>query len=210
MTKRSRATGGGTAKGKMILATLDLVRRSGLAGAGINQIVDASQAPKGSVYHYFPGGKHELVATALSEAERSSGEGFTNLFGQSIPIGEKVRALFSKTGARLEASEFSQGCPIAAVTLDLDADCRALRPVCQRVFDTWVGCIAAGLEEVPEAERRPVARLILATLEGALILSRADGVRDTLRRDGDQLAGLLELKYSRPSRRWVSKRLAEV
>jgi len=198
MTKRSRTSGGETPKGKMISAALDLLRRSGLAGAGINQIVDASQAPKGSVYHYFPGGKHELIATALSEAERSLGEGFTNIFGQSIPIGQKVRTLFSKTGARLEASEFTEGCPVGAVTLDLDADCSVLRPVCQRVFDTWVGCIAAGLAEVPEAERRPVAHLILATLEGALILSRAHGVRDALRRDGARLADLLELKYSPP------------
>ena len=187
----------------MILAALDLLRRSGLAGAGINQVVDASGAPKGSVYHYFPGGKHELVATALSEAERSFGEGFTGIFGQSIPIGQKVRALFSKTGTHLEASEFTKGCPVAAVTLDLDADSEELRRVCQRVFDTWAGCIAAGLEEVPEAERRPVAQLILATLEGALILSRAHGGRDPVLvlRSGAQLADLLTLKYPRPPRR---------
>ncbi len=201
MRQSPQPTDGDTPKGKMILAALDLLRRSGLAGAGINQVVDASQAPKGSLYHYFPGGKHELVATALSEAERSLGEGFTGIFGQSIPIGQKVRALFSKTGARLEASEFTKGCPVAAVTLDLDADCEVLRPACQRVFDTWVGCIAAGLKEVPDAERRPVAQLILGTLEGALILSRAHGRRDPLLHNGAQLADLLELKYSRPPRR---------
>jgi AcrR family transcriptional regulator len=41
----------------MVLATLDLLRRSGLSGAGINHVVAASRAPKGSVYHYFPRGR---------------------------------------------------------------------------------------------------------------------------------------------------------
>ena len=41
----------------LILTTLDLLRRGGLSGAGINQVVAASRAPKGSVYHYFPWGK---------------------------------------------------------------------------------------------------------------------------------------------------------
>ena len=63
------------AKDRMVLATLELLRQSGLAGAGINNVVDASGAPKGSVYHYFPGGKRDLVASALVEAERRVGDG---------------------------------------------------------------------------------------------------------------------------------------
>ena len=179
----------------MILATLDLLRQSGLAGAGINHVVDASRAPKGSVYHYFPRGKHELVATALREAQRIVGDGFTRVFGQSIPLGQKVRALFTATGARLESNACTKGCPVAAVTLDLNEDSAELRGICQGVFDTWLKTIAAGLGEVAETERRAVAQLILVTLEGALILSRAAGTQRPLLDSGAWLADLLELRY---------------
>src|SRR6267142_6712163 len=117
---------GTSSKAKMILATLDLLRGAGLAGAGINPIVEASGAPKGSVYHFFPAGKHQLVTAALKEAERAVGEGFRDIFGQSAPLSQKVRTLFSATGTRIEASEFTKGCPVAAVILYLDGDPRDL------------------------------------------------------------------------------------
>jgi TetR/AcrR family transcriptional regulator, lmrAB and yxaGH operons repressor len=52
---------------RMIEAAIDLMRGSGLSGAGINEIVRASGAPKGSVYHHFPAGKQQIVAEALSD-----------------------------------------------------------------------------------------------------------------------------------------------
>lgn len=175
----------------MILATLDLLRGSGLAGAGINPIVEASGAPKGSVYHFFPAGKAQLVTAALKEAERAVGEGFRNIFDQSAPLSQKVRTLFSVTATRIEASEFTRGCPVAAVTLDIDDESEELRTVCRGVFAKWYEIIAAGLDEVPAAQRGEVAQLILAALEGALILARAGATRDPLLQTGSLLAKTL-------------------
>jgi TetR/AcrR family transcriptional repressor of lmrAB and yxaGH operons len=155
---------------RIILAALDLLRGSGLAGAGINQVVNESAAPIGSLYHYFPEGKYELVASALVEAERSVGESLTAIFSRPVSIRQKVRALFAVTGDHLKDSKFSKGCPVGAVTLDLDEKSEMLRSVCGRVFDSWSVHIAAGLGEVPEPERRSVAQWILATLEGRLFL----------------------------------------
>jgi len=193
----SRARAADTApKTRLVLATLDLLRGSGLAGAGINQVVEASRAPKGSVYHYFPGGKAHLVAEALREADRAIGASFAAIFGERAPTGQKVRALFTKTAAGVEAAGFMRGCPVAAVTLDLDEDTEALRAACAAIFDRWVGVIARGLEEVPSRERRRVAQLILATLEGGLILSRAHGSKAPLLDSGASLATVLEARVA--------------
>jgi len=181
----------------MILATLDLLRGSGLAGAGINPIVEASGAPKGSVYHFFPAGKHQLVTAALKEAERAVGQGFRSIFDHSAPLSEKVRALFSATGTRLEESQFTRGCPVAAVTLDIDEESEELRTVCRDVFATWCEIIAAGLDDVPATQRRDVAQLILAALEGALILARAQATKDPLLQTGDLLASTLTSTFAR-------------
>jgi TetR/AcrR family transcriptional repressor of lmrAB and yxaGH operons len=180
----------------MVLATLDLLRRSGLAGAGINQVVDASRAPKGSVYHYFPRGKQQLVTEALREAERMVGESFTQVFRVRAPVGLKVRTLFTRAAAGLEANEFAKGCPVAAVTLDLDGESKALREVCDQVLDRWVDVIAQGLDDMPADDRRAVAQLILATLEGGLILARAQGTKAPLVESGNTLGTVLEARFA--------------
>lgn len=191
----------GAPKTRMILAALDLLRQSGLSGAGINQVVAASAAPKGSVYHYFPGGKLELATVALKEAERGVGQWFRDVFHRRAPIARKVESLFVGAGTSLEANGFTRGCPVAAVTLDIERDSEALRAVCSAIFETWQDIIAAGLDDVPAAERHGVAQLILATLEGALILSRAVATRDPLLRAGTGLASVLGLKFPASSSR---------
>jgi TetR/AcrR family transcriptional regulator, lmrAB and yxaGH operons repressor len=188
-------------KAKMILATLDLLRASGLAGAGINSIVEAGGAPKGSVYHFFPAGKHALVTAALREAEQAVGEGFRTVFSQSVPVSQKVRMLFHGTAGRLEASGFLKGCPVAAVTLDLDESSADLRTVCEAVFRTWREVIAAGLDGVPENIRHDVAQLILAALEGALVLARAQASPAPLEETGALLATALSRVIVQPRRR---------
>ena len=88
----------------MILATLDLLRQAGLSGVGINQIVAASAAPKGSIYHFFPGGKLELVTVALEEAERGVGQWFREVFQQRESIARNVDRAFSDAAKNVEAS----------------------------------------------------------------------------------------------------------
>jgi TetR/AcrR family transcriptional repressor of lmrAB and yxaGH operons len=181
-------------KVRIIRATLDLLSQSGLSGVAINQVVAASTAPRGSIYHFFPGGKLELARVALQEAEQCEGQWFRGIFNQPESTGKKVELLFSDAAKLLEASEFMKGCPVAAVALDLDGDSERLRDVCRAIFTTWQGIIAAGLDEVPEVERHDVAEFILATLEGALILSRAEATKDALLRAGKILREILEGK----------------
>jgi TetR/AcrR family transcriptional repressor of lmrAB and yxaGH operons len=187
---------------KLVQATLDLLRQSGLGGAGINQVVEVSRAPKGSVYHYFPGGKRQLVTEALREADGAIGSSFQAIFRADVPMGEKVRTLFAKTATGIEANAFMKGCPVAAVTLDLSGELEALREVCRGVFAHWIDVIAEGLEEIPARERRAVAQLIFATLEGGLILARAYGAKAPLIEAGASLALVLEARFpGRPRRR---------
>ena len=63
--------------------------------------------------------------------------------------------------------------------------------VWRTVFTSWEDIIAAGLDEVPKAKRREIAELILATLEGALILSRAAATKEPLLRAGRSLGEVL-------------------
>jgi TetR/AcrR family transcriptional repressor of lmrAB and yxaGH operons len=196
---RARDANGGhrlsDTKDRLVVATLDLLRQSGLSGAGINNVVDASGAPKGSVYHYFPGGKNDLVANALTESGRQVGDGLRKIFGTSARLAAKVRDLFSATASTLESNGFTKSCPVGAVTLDLVGESENLRHVCGAIFDMWRDIVAEGLSEVPHATRREVAELILATLEGAMILARARASKDPLLCAGGWLADALQSRF---------------
>ncbi len=180
---------------RIIDATLDLLSRSGLSGVAINQVVAASTAPRGSIYHFFPGGKLELATVALKEAEQGEGQWFRGIFHRRESIAQKVESLFTSTANLLEESEFMKGCPVAAVVLDLDRDSEELRAVCRAIFMTWQNIIAAGLGEVPELQRPQVAEFILATLEGALILSRTEATKDALLRTGRIVGDILGREF---------------
>ena len=178
------------------MAALDLLRESGLSGAGINNVIAKSGAPKGSLYHYFPRGKVELVTTALRYAERDLVEGLRTAFGNHTTVGAKIRAFFRTKAAGMKANGFTQGCPVAAVTVDLDSGEAEIAQVCAGIFDACRDAVAEGLREVPARERRAVADLILATLEGAMILVRAQASPRPLRDVADALAAALDARFA--------------
>src|SRR5579863_6493114 len=50
---------------RILETSAELFRRQGYSATGVKQIVTAAQAPFGSLYHFFPGGKEELGAEAI-------------------------------------------------------------------------------------------------------------------------------------------------
>ena len=59
---------GEATRARMIEAAADAFERDGFAGAGLNAILEASDAPRGSLYFHFPGGKEELAIAAVDAA----------------------------------------------------------------------------------------------------------------------------------------------
>jgi TetR/AcrR family transcriptional repressor of lmrAB and yxaGH operons len=77
----------------------------------------------------------------------------------------------------LEAAAFSEGCPVAAVALDLGPDDAGLQAACGGALDSWVAALAGGLREegLPEADAEARALAAIAAFEGALLVCRARG-----------------------------------
>jgi TetR/AcrR family transcriptional repressor of lmrAB and yxaGH operons len=167
-----------TKKAEVISATLRLLRTSGLGGASLNRTLEQSGAPKGSLYHYFPGGKPDLVKAALERF----GDDFAALlaahWSNHRPFATRLRALVGSLSRGMRREDFALGCPAAAALLDLEADEREIRDVARATLDRWIQLLAQHLPALPVARRRPFAETLFATLEGALILSRAQ--RDEL------------------------------
>ena len=163
--------------------TARLMRSQGYHATGLNQIIEESQAPKGSLYHYFPQGKEELAAEALAGAGRHVGERLRQLFDSNRP-GDALDNLVESAIADLEASDYQNGCPIALVGLEAGANCPALRQICAAQFEAAVKLIGERFLAmgVPAEKAHDLAQTVFAGYEGALLLSRVTRDPQHLRR----------------------------
>lgn len=172
---RQRGAGERSSREAFIHTTGRLLRRQGYAATGLNEIVARSGAPKGSLYFHFPGGKQELAVAAMERAGEQLAAAIASILGSSEDLGEAMGRLVDALAAGLEASGYEDGCPIATVTLESAAGSQAVRSTAADVFESWLQALetrllASGLS-AEVARRRAV--LVLAAVEGALILARA-------------------------------------
>jgi len=148
----------------MIQATETLLRESGLAGAGIKQLVARSGAPVGSVYHFFPGGKTQIVTETLRLHSGKALQLFQRAFRDtSVPLPERLGALFRMAAKGFEAAGADKGCAIGCVTLDLRASDDSLRQVCDASFNEWVDGIASHMPWPDDETRRSFARMVVTS-----------------------------------------------
>lgn len=171
-------------RGRAIETAADLFRRQGYAATGVAQVIAESGTPKGSFYFNFPGGKEELGTEALRLGGGRLRAGIEALAAAAPDPAAFVRGLADALAAGLEASGFEQGCPIATVALETAAASEPLRAEAEAQFASWEAAMAAVVGDR--------AGLVLATLEGALILARTRRSADPVRDAGRGLAAFLE------------------
>jgi AcrR family transcriptional regulator len=160
---------------RIVESSAELFRGQGYAATGVKQIVTAAQAPFGSLYHFFPGGKEELGAEAILVSGA--------LYAQLIPAVldpapdpvTGVRSFFSGAAEHLRETDYADACPIATVALEVSSTSETMRQACAAVFESW---IAAGVERFTRAgiapeKARELTIAMLAALEGAFVLARA-------------------------------------
>jgi AcrR family transcriptional regulator len=158
---------------RILDATIGLLRRQGYTATGIKQIVSEGNAPLGSVYHYFPGGKEQIGVEAL----KRSGERMRQTLeraGDAPDLPAAINHYFVHQAERLRDSDFARGCPIATVALETASDIEPIRQACEEVFASWRTTFGRVLRDagVPEADAEPLATFVLSSYEGALTMSR--------------------------------------
>ena len=179
---RSRARGGDVppTRERLIATGARLFRERGVTGTGLLSVLETARAPRGSLYHHFPGGKDELVVAALRfEADRVTTD-LQTLVGAVPDPGAATRQFADALATELERTDFKLGCPVSTAALELAAESDAVREVCADAYDRWQQLLSEQLERsgLPAQEAQNKAEVTLAAIEGALLLARA-------RRDGD-------------------------
>lgn len=166
-------------RNRILFATAELFRRQGYAGTGLKQVVSEAEAPFGSLYHHFPGGKQELA----EEVIHTGGAFFQALVGAAYDEGatteESVHAVFDGAAETLEATDFQDACPIATIALEVASTDDVLRRATAEVFEQWTAALTDRL-----GAREP-ALAVIAALEGAFVLCRARRTVEPMRAAGE-------------------------
>ncbi|WP_316527740.1 TetR/AcrR family transcriptional regulator [Kitasatospora brasiliensis] len=123
---------GEATRARLITGTLELVEAQGYFGTGLNRILAATGAPRGSLHSHFPGGKDQLVAAALTQAGQEVEALLTGLAAEGADAATLAERPIGVFAERLEASRYISGCPIAIAALeaaDLTEEEVAWRPL---------------------------------------------------------------------------------
>jgi TetR/AcrR family transcriptional regulator, lmrAB and yxaGH operons repressor len=164
-----------TTRDRLLRTGERLFRMQGYSGTGLKQLAQEAEAPWSSMYHFFPGGKEQLAAEIIRHAADLYAALIAKAFAAYADPSDAVAAVFKAEAKILTESKFRNGCPVAAVTLDIGSTVEELRRPCAEAFELWVTTFATGLGAtgLPETESRPLATHVLSSLEGAILLSRA-------------------------------------
>lgn len=161
-------------KAQMVAGAASLLAERGLADTSFSQVLAATGAPRGSIYHHFPGGKDELVTAGVEWA----GQLLLDALAQQEPTSaEAVARGFARPFRRLLTERRpAAGCAVAAVVIDAPVGSPA-KEAAAGVLKAWrqalsARYVAAGVDA---GRADALAAATVAAVEGALVLARAEG-----------------------------------
>jgi AcrR family transcriptional regulator len=162
------------ARARMVRSAATLMRERGIHGVGLREIVTHAGGPRGSLGRYFPGGKTQLMTEAIDLALADLFDQVDRVVTETGSFPEAIGLLVEPWRRLLVHHGFALGCPLAATVIDA-ADNDDLRVHVDGLLGRWQSSVAAVYVKFGDAPASAAeqATVLLAALEGALILARA-------------------------------------
>lgn len=168
---------------RLIHAMLDHLRLRGFHGVGLSEVLAAAGAPKGVLYHHFPGGKSALAIAAIELAVQQMLAGLDRLLAAEPHFPTALGRWLDGAERQLDASGWARGCPLAAIALETTPADTELRAALDAAFTAIRGRLARALvgAGLSESAAAAMAALLVAGYEGALLQARVAGSPEALR-----------------------------
>jgi TetR/AcrR family transcriptional repressor of lmrAB and yxaGH operons len=186
---------------RLVAAMLDALRTRGYHGVGLAELLTAAQAPKGVLYHHFPGGKAELAVRAIESVVAKLGADLDKVLHRTADSVDALGAWMGSAQRLLAGSGFASGCPLATIALESTPDDLAIRAALAEGFASIRARLADALAGagMAQAQARGAAALIVSAYEGALVQARVAGSVQAMRDTSEALIGLLRLALAERS-----------
>jgi AcrR family transcriptional regulator len=162
----------------ILTAAVELMRSKGYGAVGMKDIVAASGAPIGSLYHHFDS-KVQIARAALINAGAAYALLIPSIADDHTDLGQAIDAIFSQAADDMQTSGFVNMCPVGSVAAEVADTVEPLREACAAVFAGWFDAgtsyfVGRGLSA---EDAREVTVALVGALEGAFVLART--LRDT-------------------------------
>jgi TetR/AcrR family transcriptional repressor of lmrAB and yxaGH operons len=177
-------------RARMIEGAARLLAQRGLQETSFSEVLELTGAPRGSIYHHFPDGKDQLVASAVEFAGARAMGLLAAKAGASAR--EVTRYFIYLWREVLVRSNYSAGCSVLAVTVATDS-VELLRGAAD-VFRAWREQLTSLLEQggLAPADARRFATTLIASTEGAVVMSRAEQSLEPFDLVAEQLTASVE------------------
>ncbi|MGW0163208.1 TetR/AcrR family transcriptional regulator [Mycobacterium sp. NPDC003323] len=161
---------------RMVASAALLIRERGAHSTAISDVLEHSGAPRGSAYHYFPGGRTQLLCEAVDFAS----DHISRQISQASDALAALDMVADGFRGQLSATGFRAGCPVVAVAVE--ADNPEVTERAGAAFTRWIGqieqlMVADGVDAERAAE---LAVLVTASIEGAILVCRTTGATTAL------------------------------
>jgi TetR/AcrR family transcriptional regulator, lmrAB and yxaGH operons repressor len=162
-------------RAKFVDTAAQLFQSHGYHGVGLAQIIKESGAPKGSFYFHFKGGKEELALAAIEKSVHDVTALLSHAQSRSGEPGEFVDSIANALKQWLRRSDYSGGCPVAGLTIELGATSQPVAEACRQAYESWSRQTADALTEfgIDAKNAQAIAYAVIASFEGAVVMSRA-------------------------------------
>jgi TetR/AcrR family transcriptional regulator, transcriptional repressor for nem operon len=181
---------------RIIEEAAPIFNQRGYAGCSMQDVMEATGLEKGGVYRHFES-KEELAAEAfkyaMAEAFRVRREGAEKIENRVERLRYLVRRFVEVP------SPLPGGCPLMNAAIDSDDGNAVLRGLAKEAIGDWkkrlCRIVREGIERGDirrETDPRRISNVVVATLEGALMISRLERNRTAVQDAGVMLEGILD------------------
>ncbi|HWC78793.1 MAG TPA: TetR/AcrR family transcriptional regulator [Pseudonocardiaceae bacterium] len=178
-TKPRLTTKGAATRRRIVEGAAAEIRERGATATTLDDVCARTRTSKSQIFHYFPGGKEELLlAVAAREAERVLEDQQPHLSElTSWPAWQNWRDAVIRRYRR-------QGmhCPLGVLITELGRGTPAAQELTARLIEQWQAELRAGLEHMQRAgEINPVldadrtAAALVATIQGGVTILMSTG-----------------------------------
>lgn len=178
----------------MLESAAQVLRERGAAAVTVDEVLARSGAPRGSVYHHFPGGRAQILREALEYAGREITASIDEAAGESAAA--LLRLFVQFWEQCLIDSDYQAGCPVLAAAVGSGEDEQQLSDSAGDIFSRWrEASRQAYLREGFEpADAGALADTTISAMEGAVVLCRSTRSLEPLHSVGQQMEFLIKAK----------------
>jgi TetR/AcrR family transcriptional regulator, transcriptional repressor for nem operon len=165
----------------------------GYFGSSMNDLVREIGLEKGGIYNHFAS-KEELALEAFDYAAGTMRERFQAALEGKERALERLFAVVDVLGGLAEDPPVAGGCPILNTAVESDNAHMELKERAREAMSGWLRLIGGLIKEGvwngelrPDTDPRETASVVVATLEGAVMLSRLSEDPAYMKRSVDHL-----------------------